>query len=37
VLLAAGVPYQRWIRFAIVGVAITLAVGIAGIVILLAG
>jgi uncharacterized ion transporter superfamily protein YfcC len=37
VLLAAGVPYQRWLRFAIVGAVITLAVGVAGIVILLAG
>jgi uncharacterized ion transporter superfamily protein YfcC len=37
VLVAAGVPYQRWLRFAIVGVAITLTVGVAGIIILLAG
>lgn len=37
VLLAAGVPYQRWVRFAIVGVAIVLSVGIAGIVLVLAG
>jgi uncharacterized ion transporter superfamily protein YfcC len=36
VLLAAGVPYQRWIRFAIVGAAITLCVGIAGIIAVLA-
>ena len=36
VLLAAGVPYQRWLRFAVVGVGITLVVGIAGIVVLLA-
>jgi uncharacterized ion transporter superfamily protein YfcC len=32
VLLAAGVPYQRWLRFALVGAAITLCVGIAGII-----
>jgi uncharacterized ion transporter superfamily protein YfcC len=32
VLLAAGVPYQRWIRFAAGGVAIALVVGITGIV-----
>jgi len=31
VLLAAGVPYQRWIRFAVGGVLITLVVGIVGI------
>ena len=37
VLLAAGVPYQRWLRFAVVGVAITLCVGIAGIIVVLAG
>lgn len=36
VLLAAGVPYQRWVRFAVVGAAITLCVGIAGIAIVLA-
>jgi uncharacterized ion transporter superfamily protein YfcC len=30
VLLAAGVPYQKWLRFAVVGVAIMLSVGIAG-------
>lgn len=30
VLLAAGVSYQQWIRFAAVGVAIALLVGIAG-------
>ncbi len=36
VLLAAGVSYQRWLRFALVGVGITLLVGIAGIVVLLA-
>ncbi len=33
VLLAAGVPYQRWIRFAAVGAAITLTVGLAGMVV----
>ena len=37
VLLAAGVPYQRWIRFAVAGAAITLMVGVAGILLLLAG
>jgi uncharacterized ion transporter superfamily protein YfcC len=37
VLLAAGVPYQRWLRFALAGVAITLCVGIAGIITVLAG
>lgn len=37
VLLAAGVPYGRWLRFALVGVGITLLVGIAGIIALLAG
>jgi uncharacterized ion transporter superfamily protein YfcC len=37
VLLAAGVPYQRWLRFALVGVGITLLVGVAGILALLAG
>jgi uncharacterized ion transporter superfamily protein YfcC len=31
VLLAAGVQYQRWIRFAVGGVLIALAVGIVGI------
>ena len=36
VLLAAGVPYQRWLRFALVGVAITVGVGIAGIVVIIA-
>ncbi|MEP6491794.1 MAG: Na+/H+ antiporter NhaC family protein [bacterium] len=33
VLLAAGVPFQRWLRFAAVGVAIVVTVGIAGMVI----
>jgi uncharacterized ion transporter superfamily protein YfcC len=33
VLLAAGVPFQRWFRFAIVGAGITVLVGIAGMVI----
>ena len=37
VLLAAGVPYQRWLRFALAGAAITLCVGIAGIIAVLAG
>jgi uncharacterized ion transporter superfamily protein YfcC len=37
VLLAAGVPYQRWLRFALVGAAITLPVGVVGIIIVLAG
>ena len=36
VLLAAGVPYQRWLRFALVGAAITLCVGIAGIIAVIA-
>jgi len=31
VLLAAGVPYGRWLRFALGGVAIALVVGVAGI------
>ena len=35
VLLAAGVPFQRWLRFALAGIAIVLCVGIAGIVVLL--
>ena len=35
VLLAARVPFQRWLRFALVGVAIALIVGMAGIVVLL--
>jgi len=30
VLLAAGVPYQRWARFAVVGIALAALVGIAG-------
>jgi uncharacterized ion transporter superfamily protein YfcC len=34
VLLAAGVPFQRWIRFAIVGVALALIVGIGGMIVL---
>ena len=33
VLLAAGVPYQRWVRFAIVGVGIVLVVGVAGMIV----
>jgi uncharacterized ion transporter superfamily protein YfcC len=37
VLLAAGVPYQRWLRFALIGVGIVLVVGVAGIVLVLAG
>jgi uncharacterized ion transporter superfamily protein YfcC len=32
VLLAAGVPFSRWIRFAVVGVLLALAVGVAGII-----
>ena len=36
VLLAAGVPYSRWLRFALVGVGITLVVGLAGILVVLA-
>ncbi|HWE44089.1 MAG TPA: hypothetical protein VG432_16420 [Gemmatimonadaceae bacterium] len=36
VLLAAGVPYQRWLRFALVGTAITLCVGVAGIIAVIA-
>jgi uncharacterized ion transporter superfamily protein YfcC len=32
VLLAAGVPFERWIRFASVGVLLALLVGIAGII-----
>jgi uncharacterized ion transporter superfamily protein YfcC len=30
VLLAAGVPYQRWLKFAVVGVALALMVGVVG-------
>jgi uncharacterized ion transporter superfamily protein YfcC len=30
VLLAAGVPYQRWMRFALIGTGLCLIVGIAG-------
>lgn len=33
VLLAASVPYQRWLRFAIAGVAIVLVVGVVGMII----
>ncbi|HRP07124.1 MAG TPA: Na+/H+ antiporter NhaC family protein [Gemmatimonadales bacterium] len=33
VLLAAGVPYQKWLRFAIVGWALATAVGVVGIVV----
>jgi uncharacterized ion transporter superfamily protein YfcC len=29
-LLAAGVPFQRWVRFAIAGVGIVLVVGVTG-------
>ena len=36
VLLAAGVPFARWIRFAVVGVLLALIVGVAGIIALLA-
>jgi uncharacterized ion transporter superfamily protein YfcC len=36
VLLAAGVPFQRWIRFAIRGVGIVLVVGVVGIFVALA-
>jgi uncharacterized ion transporter superfamily protein YfcC len=32
VLLAAGVPFGRWIRFAIIGAALALAVGVIGII-----
>jgi uncharacterized ion transporter superfamily protein YfcC len=32
VLLAAGVPFSRWIKFAAVGVLLALAVGVAGII-----
>ena len=37
VLLAAGVPFSRWITFAVVGVLLALAVGVAGIIAVLAG
>jgi uncharacterized ion transporter superfamily protein YfcC len=37
VLLAAGVPYGRWIRFAIAGVLLALIVGVAAIIAVLAG
>jgi uncharacterized ion transporter superfamily protein YfcC len=33
VLLAAGVPYQKWVRFAVVGVGIVLLVGVAGMIV----
>jgi uncharacterized ion transporter superfamily protein YfcC len=33
VLLAASVPYQRWLRFAIAGVAIVLVVGVVGMIV----
>jgi uncharacterized ion transporter superfamily protein YfcC len=33
ILLAAGVPYGRWFRFAVVGVALCLLVGIAGMIV----
>jgi uncharacterized ion transporter superfamily protein YfcC len=32
VLLAAGIPYSRWISFAVVGVLLALLVGVAGII-----
>jgi uncharacterized ion transporter superfamily protein YfcC len=32
ILLAAGVPYQRWLRFALAGTALALLVGVVGIV-----
>ena len=32
VLLAAGVPYSRWIRFAVIGVLLALSVGVVGMV-----
>ena len=35
VLLAAGVPFPRWITFAAVGVLLALAVGVAGIIVVL--
>jgi uncharacterized ion transporter superfamily protein YfcC len=35
VLLAAGVPYGRWIKFSIVGVLLALAVGVAAIIVVL--
>lgn len=37
VLLAAGVPWGRWVRFAIGGVALALGVGIVGILVALGG
>lgn len=36
VLLAAGVPFSRWLRFATVGVVLALLVGIAGIIVAMA-
>jgi uncharacterized ion transporter superfamily protein YfcC len=36
VLLAAGIPYGRWIKFASVGVLLALAVGVIAIVLVLA-
>jgi uncharacterized ion transporter superfamily protein YfcC len=36
VLLAAGVPYQRWLRFAVGGWLLTTVVGVAGILVALA-
>ena len=32
VLLAAGVPYSRWIKFAVIGVLLALSVGVVGMV-----
>jgi len=37
VLLAAGVPWGRWIRFASVGIAALLAIGVAAIAVVMVG
>jgi uncharacterized ion transporter superfamily protein YfcC len=37
ILLAAGVPLQKWIRFALVGIVLVLVVGIAGMLVTLRG
>jgi uncharacterized ion transporter superfamily protein YfcC len=34
VLLAAGVPFQRWLKFALVGVGLSLIVGVVGMLII---
>jgi uncharacterized ion transporter superfamily protein YfcC len=36
VLLAAGVPYQHWLRFALIGAGLCLIVGVAGMIVAMA-